>query len=127
MDEGGARMNQSLDHRAFVAEFTKNNPVWWTPRESKPVDAHSGVAVEYKSRQQKWRKVQVGERGFAFVDGEIIEVYVLGKERLDDRFSVIVMPALRVRAKRHTVDIDHYSRARGRLVKKIDGRGKSTG
>lgn len=104
--------------KPLVERYTKRNPNWWTPRESKPVDAHSGVAVEYKSRQQKWRKVQVGERGFAIVNASIIEVYVFGKHRADDRFEVCVMPALKAN-ERFSVDIDHYSRARGRLVKKV--------
>lgn len=110
-------MNLGFDPIALSKAMNAKHPGWWTPRESKPVDSHSGVLVEYKSKQQKWRKVQAGEKGFALVHGAIIDVYVHSKERRDDKFTLVVMPTLR--AERYDVDIDHYSRARGRLKEKV--------
>lgn len=106
--------------KPLVERYTKRNPGWWTPRVSESVDSHSGVPIKYKTRQQKWSKTKPGEKGFACVDGSIIEVYVHSKLRRDDQFFLVVMPGLLDDA-RHQVDIDHYSKSKWRLAEKMKG------
>lgn len=103
-----------FDPIALVASYTKNNPGWTTPRESAPVNEHSGTTVEHRSRQQKWHNQEDGSRGWAMIDGKVTDVFVCGKHRKGDDHMICVMP-VDGEVKRIWVDIDQFSRRKGRL------------
>lgn len=109
-----------FDPQALVQSYTKNNPGWWTPKNGGAINVHSGVTVEHRNRQQKWHKQKEGSRGWALIDGKMVDVFVCGKHRDGDNHMICVMP-VDGEVRKVWVDIDQFSRRKGMIKRNTKG------
>lgn len=100
-----------FDPKALVNRYAEQNPDWNKPV-SKERASRKPLPLDHPNYgKTRWATLSPGEKGFAFINGKIEEVYVYSRQVTNGTKMVEVSPCLRV-GESYLVPLKNYSRRR---------------